>query len=240
MRVQALAAAVATAVALATVPAGVARAADVTDGLALWYRLDAASGSVATDSSGRGRHGTVLGAATWQPGEGLRFNGTDTYVAVPDNVMSGLTSITVAMDVFVDPAQATPYFIYGFGNSSGGAGNGYLFATGDQLRTAIASGNWSTEQNTRPAGGSLQRGAWKHLAYTQTGTTGVLYQDGVEVARNPNVTITPGSIGGGVTTANYIGRSLYSADRYFRGGVRDFRVYDRALGAAEVDQLAAR
>ncbi|MGN9911248.1 family 43 glycosylhydrolase [Phytohabitans sp. LJ34] len=231
-----LVATVVAAAALVTAPPA-ARAADVTDGLALWYKLDATSGSAATDSSGHGRHGTVNGTAAW--GDGLGFNGTDTYVRLPDNVVGGLDSITVAMDVFVDPAQATPYFIYGFGNSSGANGNGYLFATGDQLRTAIASGNWSTEQNTRPAAGrNLFRGAWKHLAYTQTGTTGVLYEDGVEVSRNSSVTITPGSIGAGLTTANYIGRSLYSGDRYFRGKVRDFRVYERAISATEVDQLA--
>jgi len=220
------------------VPAG-ARTADLIDGLAVWYKLDAAAGTVATDSSGHGRHGTVNGTAGWSAGEGLAFNGTDTYVRLPDSVLSGLDSITVAMDVLVDPAQATPYFIYGLGNSSGATGNGYLFATGDQLRTAIASGNWSTEQNTRPAAGrNLLRGAWKHLAYTQTGTTGVLYEDGVEVARNPNVTITPGSIGGGVTTANYIGRSVYSGDRYLQGRIRDLRLYERAIGAEEVDELA--
>jgi hypothetical protein len=234
-----LAAALTAAVATQVLAPTGARAADVTDGLAVWYKLDDTAGTVATDSSGRDRHGTVNGVATWSTGEGLTFNGVDTYVRLPDNVMSGLDSITVAMDVFVDPAQATPYFIYGFGNSSGANGDGYLFTTGDQLRTAIASGNWSTEQNTRPAAGrNLFRGAWKHLAYTQTGTTGVLYEDGVEVGRNPNVAITPGSIGAGVTTANYLGRSLYSGDRHFNGKIRDFRVYERAINAAEVDQLA--
>ncbi|MEJ3747214.1 family 43 glycosylhydrolase [Actinomycetes bacterium KLBMP 9797] len=225
-----------TAVAATLVATPTSAAADVTDGLALWYKLDATSGAVATDASGHGRDGTVNGTAAW--GDGLAFNGSNTYVKVPDNVLSGLTSITVALDVYVAPTQATPYFVYGFGNTSSGVGNGYLFTTGDQLRTAIASGNWSTEQNTRPSPGrNLARGTWKHLAYAQTGTTGVLYEDGVEVGRNTNVTITPGSIGGGVTTANYIGRSVYTADRYFQGKIRDFRVYDRAITATEAEQL---
>lgn len=221
---------------LIALPADPARA-DVTDGLALWYKMDATSGAAAVDSSGNGRDGTVNGAATWD--DGLSFNGSDTYVKVPDNVMSGLSAITVAMDVLIDPAQATPYFIYGFGNSSGGNGNGYLFTTGNHYRTSIASGNWSTEQTTRVSTShNLARGVWKHLAYTQTGTTAVLYEDGVEVARNTAVTITPGSIGAGLTTANYIGRSVYSGDQYFNGKIRDFRVYDRAVSGTEVDQLA--
>lgn len=211
-----------------------AQAADITDGLALWYKLDATSGTVAVDSSGNGRNGTVNGTAGWSgTGEGLTFNGSDTYIKVPDNIMSGMNSITVSMDVQIDAAQATPYFLYGFGNTSNGAGNGYLFTTGDTFRTAIASGAPSTEQNSRTST-ALPRSAWKHVTYTQTGTTGVLYRDGVEVARNTSVTLTPGSIGSGTTTADYIGKSLFTNDKLFKGKMRDFRVYNRALTPAEV------
>ncbi|MGN9840282.1 family 43 glycosylhydrolase [Nonomuraea sp. H19] len=207
------------------------------DGPVLWYKLDEQAGTVATDSSGTARHGAVRGATGW--GDGLAFNGTDTHVELPDDVMKDMSSITVSTDVLIDAGQRTPYFIYGLGNTSGTAGNGYLFATGDHLRVSVATGNWSTEQNTRASTSyNLARGGWKHLVYTQTGTTGVLYEDGVEIARNPAVTITPGSIGGGTTAANYLGRSLYSSDRLFMGKLRDFRIYDRALGAEEVKELA--
>ncbi|WP_324609168.1 family 43 glycosylhydrolase, partial [Streptomyces scabiei] len=219
-------------------PAAPAQAADITDGLALWYKLDATSGTVAADASGNGRNGTVNGTAAWSgSGEGLSFNGSSTYIKVPDNVMSGMNSITVSMDVQIDAAQATPYFLYGFGNTTNGSGNGYLFSTGDPFRTGIASGNWTTEQNTRSSS-PLQRSVWKHVTYTQTGNTGILYQDGVEVARNTSVTVTPGSIGSGITTANSIGKSLYSSDKLFKGKMRDFRVYNRALAPGEVVELS--
>ncbi|AZQ33131.1 hydrolase [Streptomyces cyaneochromogenes] len=215
-------------------------AAEITDGLALWYKLDASSGSTATDASGNGRDGAVNGSADWSgTGQGLAFNGSDTYVKVPNDVMKGMDAITVSLDVRIDSAQSTPYFVYGFGNTSAGNGNGYLFTTGNSLRTSIATGNWSTEQTTRPADShNLTRSVWKHLTYTQTGTTGVLYEDGVEVGRNTSVTITPGAIGSGTTTANYIGKSVYSGDKLFKGQIRDFRVYDRALAGSEVEQLA--
>ncbi|WP_329238210.1 family 43 glycosylhydrolase [Streptomyces canus] len=222
------------------VPAQAADTADVTEGLALWYKLDGASGATVTDASGNGRDGTVNGTADWSdPAQGLAFNGSDTSVKVPDDVMKGMNSITVSTDVLIDSAQTTPYFIYGFGNSGGGSGNGYLFATGNSLRTSIATGNWSTEQTTKPSDShNLTRAVWKQLTYTQTGNTGVLYEDGVEVGRNTGVTITPGAIGSGTTTANYIGRSVYSGDKLFKGRIRDFRVYDRALAASEVEQLS--
>lgn len=223
-----------------TTPVQAAEVADVSEGLALWYKLDATSGTTATDASGHGRDGTVNGTAGWSStGQGLAFNGSDTYIKVPNDVMKGMDAISVAMDVRIDAGQSTPYFLYGFGNSSGGNGNGYLFTTGNSLRTSIATGNWSTEQTTKPADShNLTRSVWKHLTYTQSGTTGVLYEDGVEVARNTSVTITPGAIGSGITTANYIGKSVYSGDKLFKGDIRDFRVYDRALAAADVEQLA--
>ncbi|MFI1505481.1 family 43 glycosylhydrolase [Streptomyces sp. NPDC020597] len=226
--------------AVATTPVQATETADVTEGLALWYKFDGASGTTVADASGHGLNGTVNGTASWSPaGQGLSFNGSDTFVKVPNDVLKGMTSISVAMDVKMDATQATPYFLYGFGNTSGGNGNGYLFATGNSLRTSIATGNWSTEQNTKPADShNLTRAVWKHLTYTQTGTTGVLYEDGVEVARNTSVTITPGAIGSGTTTANAIGKSVYSGDRLFKGQMRDFRVYNRALDAGEVSTLA--
>lgn len=222
-----------------TAPAA-ADSADITDGLALWYKLDAASGTTVADASGNGRDGTVNGTAGWTGnGQGLAFNGSDTYVKVPNDVMKGMDSISVSLDVLMDESQTTPYFLYGFGNTSNGTGNGYLFATGNSLRTAIASGNWSTEQNTRPSDShNLTRSVWKQLTYTQTGNTAVLYEDGVEVGRNTSVTTTPGSIGSGTTTANYLGKSVYTSDKLFKGKIRDFRVYDRALAGSEVEQLS--
>lgn len=212
--------------------------AEITSGLLLRYKLDETSGTVAHDSSGNNRDGTVNGTAGWD-GEGMAFNGSNTYVKAPDNIMAGLSAITVGFDVWIDPTMGKPYFLYGFGNSSGGNGNGYLFSTGNQFRTGITTSNSQAEQQTRPSASyQLARGMWKHVTYTQTGNTGILYENGVEKARNTSVTITPGAIGGGTTTADYIGRSLYTNDLYFKGRMRDFRVYNRALSASEVRAVA--
>ncbi|NHC44917.1 family 43 glycosylhydrolase [Motilibacter aurantiacus] len=222
------------------VTAPAAQAAEVAPGLVLHYPLQGDTGTVAEDASGNGRDGVLNGTALEAPGQGLAFNGTNTYVRMPDNILAGLDSITVTADVYVNPAQATPYFIYGMGNTSGSTGNGYLFTTGNDYRSAIATGNWSTEQNIRPAASyNLSRGVWKSIAVTIGGGVGVVYENGVEVGRNNAVTIRPSQIGNGVTTANYVGRSVYTGDRLFNGRIRDFRIYDRALAADEVNELAA-
>ncbi|MFJ3800033.1 LamG domain-containing protein [Streptomyces sp. NPDC090088] len=219
----------------ATVPAQ----ADVTNGLILDYPLNEFGGNVAYDSSGNHRDGTVNGTVSWGGNEGLTFNGSNTYIKMPDNLMSGLSSITVDFDVWIDPTMGKPYFLYGLGNSSNGNGNGYLFSTGNQFRTGVTQSDFHAEQQTRPSTSyQLARGMWKHVTYTQTGSTGILYENGVEKARSTSVTITPGSIGSGTTTADYIGRSLYSSDLYFKGRMRDFRIYNRALAANEVAERA--
>ncbi|GAA0580687.1 hypothetical protein GCM10010172_76950 [Paractinoplanes ferrugineus] len=200
------------------------------DGLIARYPLDTGT----ADASGNGNDAKLSGGATFTGGS-LSFGGTDGYVKLPDNALAGLAAMTVSAEVWVDPAQQTPYFLWGMGNTtSAGAGNGYVFSTGDSAyRAAIASGNWTTEQNAT-SGAPLPRGAWHTITYTLGGGAATLYLDGRQVAVNPAVALTPGSIGGGVTTANYLGRSAYTADKYFKGKMRDFRLYNRALPAGEV------
>ena len=213
-------------------------AASLDDGLVARYVLDQTTGSSVTDASGHGRTASVSGDTTWLGADGLKLGGTNGHLRLPNDIMRGLTDITVSTQVLIDPTQGTPYFIWGLGNTTNGAGNGYLFTTGNAYRTSIASGNWSTEQ-TASAGRNVDRGQWRTLTYTLSGGTGILYEDGVEVGRRTGITITPGSIGGGTTTANYLGRSVYTADRYLKGQVRDFRVYDRAITPDEARQLGA-
>ena len=208
------------------------------NGLVAQYDLDEASGTVAEDSTGHGYDGTVSGDTTWVDGA-LQLGGTNGHLKLPNDMMAGLEAITVSTEVWLDPGQATPYFIWGLGNTDGaGVGNGYLFTTGNNYRTSIATGNWSTEQ-TVASGSALPRGVWKTLTYTLQDGTATLYLDGVQVGERTGVTIEPGDIGDGRTAANYLGRSVYDADRYLKGKVRDFRIYNRALSAGEVRELGA-
>jgi hypothetical protein len=57
----------------------------------------------------------------------------------------------------------------------------------------------------------------------------------VQVGTNTAMTLKPSSLGS--TTQNWIGRSMFSADPYLDGQIDDFRIYDRALSAAEVQAL---
>ncbi|KOV83226.1 beta-xylosidase [Nocardia sp. NRRL S-836] len=205
-------------------------------GLVAHWPLNATSGLVAKDATGHGHDGVLAGDVSWSGGA-LSFGGRTGHVQLPNNLLTGATAVTVAADVLVDPAQRTPYFLYGFGNTgTTGAGDGYLFSTGDTYRGAIATGNWTTEQGV-DSGSALPRGVWKNVALTVGDGVAVLYLDGVEVGRNTGATIKPSDLGGGVTAANYLGRSVYAADRNLTGKMKDVRLYNRALSGAEIAAL---
>lgn len=224
----------------ALVPTPTSAAAEVTDGLLLHYELDQTSGSVVTDASGNGRNGTLVGGGTWTGSTGLALDGVDDHVKLPNNVLAGLSAVTVSVDVFIENSQANPYFIWGLGNTaSSGAGTGYLMASGNSFRAAATTTNWSGEKVTsRAIGGNLARGVWKTVTYTQDGTTGRLFEDGVQVGQSTAVSVLPRDIGGGTTTNNLLGESNYAADNTLKGKVKNFRIYGRALTPSEVADIS--
>ncbi|GGN07598.1 beta-xylosidase [Lentzea pudingi] len=188
----------------------------------------------AADATGHGYDGVLAGNASFSDGS-LSLEGG--HVQLPNNMLTGAAAVTISADVLVDRGQQTPYFLYGFGNTaSNGVGNGYLFSTGDTYRSAIATGNWSTEQGVN-SGRALPRDVWKNVTLTIGDGVEVLYLDGVEVGRRTGVTAKPSDIGGGITAANYLGRSVYEADRTLQGRMKDVRLYNRALSGNEVAAL---
>jgi hypothetical protein len=121
-------------------------AATLDDGLVVHYDLTQAGGTTVIDTSGFGHDGTLSGDTTWLGADGLRLGGTNGHVRLPDDVLRGLTDITVSVQVDIANDQSVPYFFWGLGNTLDGSGNGYLFATGDQFRASVATGDWSTER----------------------------------------------------------------------------------------------
>ena len=237
-----------------TAPASSA-AADLETGLVGWWKLDETTGTVAADSSGNGRDGTVTGAASWNGGDGFTFSGgansSGNAITLPNNLLSGLEDVTVDFDVWVDPTLTSGnWFMYNLGNAAAYPnGTGYLFTTNDssnRLRSTIAEGGFATEQSTsRP--GRVPTGQWRHITFSIDGGTPAapgaarVYEDGVLVASNTNLTTNPGLMGepDGTTTRNVLGRSAYTGDLSFKGRLRDFRVYSRALTGEEASASAA-
>ena len=76
---------------------------------------------------------------------------------------------------------------------------------------------------------------WKHVAIVLGSGQSHLYVDGALVTNTSTITLRPADLG----TIDYafLGKSQFGADPYFDGKIDEFRVYNRALSAAEIQAL---
>jgi hypothetical protein len=161
------------------------------------------------------------------------LNGTSQYVSLPTNVVSSLNDFSITAWVDLN-AAATWNRVFDFG-----AGTTVYMAlipqsgAGTLRYTITAAGNGHEQQINAPA--ALPAGGWHHVAVTQNAGVGILYLEGVPVATNSAMTLTPSLLG--ITTQNWIGRSEWSADPYLNGRVDDFRIYNGALRPGEIASM---
>lgn len=196
-----------------------------------------ASGTNAADGSGRGMHSTLFNGparVTGKGGNAVDLSGSSQYISLPAAPVNTLNNFTIAAWVNLDAvSQYARIFDFGSGTNS------YMFLTprsaDNTVRFAITTSGLSGEQRINGTA-PLPTGAWTHIAVTLSGSTGILYVNGVAVGSNPNMTLSPQSLG--ATTQNWIGRSQFSADPYLDGRVDDFRIYSGAFSAADIQALA--
>jgi O-glycosyl hydrolase len=198
----------------------------------VWYTADETTGNVLADASGNGKTGAITGTHTFGAGiVGNALNLSGGYAQAPTGVVSALGDFTISTWVKLTTVDNWSR-IWDFGT---GTGN-YMFLTpkaGDSglPRFAITSG--SGEQRVY-CSVAITAGVWTNLVFTETAGTGTLYINGA-VAGSGTLSLTPSSLGN--TTQNYIGKSQFSADPTVKGGVDDFRIYERALSAGEVQAI---
>ena len=152
------------------------------------------------------------------------------HVSLPAGIVNGLTNFTIATWIRLD-TTGNWRRIFDFG--TGTTVNMFLVpqSGSSTIRFAITTSGAGGEQqiNGTPV---LPTGTWKHVVVTRSGNTATLYVDGVQVTQNTNMTLNPSNLGN--TTNNWIGRSQYSGDAFLDGQIDEFRIYNRALSAAEV------
>jgi hypothetical protein len=168
----------------------------------------------------------------------IKLNGGEPnrQVSMPVGILNGLTDFTIA--TWVNPA-ATQNWSRVFDFGTGTDVNMFLTpragVTGTPVRFAITvTGGGGEQQINGP--GPLPVNVWTHVAVTKSGTTGTLWVNGVPVATNTNITLSPSSLGN--TNNNWIGRSQYP-DPLLNGSVDDFHIFNVALTQDQIRSVMA-
>ncbi|CAM3593531.1 LamG-like jellyroll fold domain-containing protein [Paracidovorax anthurii] len=228
----------------ATTPAGETAASNevsaiTSTSLLVHLPFDEGTGTTAADRSGNANTAQLVNA-TWGAGRAggyaASFNGSSSYVALPDGLLSDVGDCTLAVWVYW--------------RGGGSRQSVFYFGSGVQYMAFTPSFNTSSSNNTRfvitlnaidgadriETGSALAANAWKHVAITFAADVLTLYIDGAPVGTVAS-RFHPFRLG--TTDKNLLGRSLSFSDRYFNGLLDDFRIYRGALSAGEVARLAA-
>ncbi|HEY7375114.1 MAG TPA: LamG-like jellyroll fold domain-containing protein [Polyangia bacterium] len=203
-------------------------------GLVGYWKLDEGSGPSTRDWSGSLNTGALSSGARWtSPSSSIGF---DDATAVSFNGSSGYVSVGTTSLPAANAAQTISAWV----NITALPGSASSIVALTGASSAVKLGLSATQLRVlRNDGTAListaapSTGAWHHVAYTWNGSSANnLYVDGV--AATPTATTHDSA---GVTGA-FIGATSAAAD-FFNGKVDDVRVYNVALTAAQVAQLAA-
>jgi len=218
--------------------------------LVLWYPFDEASGTVAADVSGFAggpRNGQLMiagtGSAVFSTTHMVGTHALDLtggtsanggYIVLPSLLALAPDAMTITVWVYVKTAVMFQK-VFSFGTSA----TIYMSLTTNSSRPAgtefeiTMSGDTGTAQII--GGTAVQApGTWHHLAVvlpSGASYNGSLYIDGALV-HTTSMSLRPSNLGD--TTQNYLGRSAITTTGYASMMLDDFRVYRRALSAAEI------
>ena len=213
-----------------------------TNGRVGWWRFDEVLGTNVdgygpTSTLNLGTQGNTNSTAAWVPGRqnrALSFDGVDDFVEISNNPFSGVTNaITVAawirptanMTSYARIASSGPYWESWHFTSSPSGSNDLIVWMGNAVRAQTAPN-------------VIQLNQWQHVAFTYNkdagGTDEVkIYINGVVAATGDYSTAISATAG-----RMWIGSAGNPASNLFTGQMDEVRAYNRALTAAEIQQLA--
>ena len=210
----------------------------VAQGNGVLYNFDENAGAIAKDSLENKEDAQLKGGVSWTEGlvnGAAKLDGNNGYIALPDDVIKGLSEMTIQMWVnqqedkrwsrILDFGNGAGdnLFLSGYGSPGGGKNAiGLHLVVGDTEDTVYSADNFRLTNNE-----------WTHLAVTFKGTTCTIYMNGEEIAKNTGMRVNPSGL---KNSMNYIGKSKYGADPYFKGSIDEFSVQDKALTGAEIKE----
>jgi hypothetical protein len=202
---------------------------EVPDVVAHWS-LGESSGTIASDVSGNGHHGTIENA-TWVDIDGRRaldFNGTSSSVSLPATAFGQVSDqVSVAIWAFGDPDQLPKE------SSVFYAHNGDSRVLNVHLPWSDSKIYWDApDRISRTATEEEFEGGWVHWVFTKDANSGVM-----NIYRNGQLwhTGSDGTTMIGAITGCRIGSQL--GQRFYDGMIEEVQLYDLALNSFQVENL---
>ncbi|MEV6983251.1 LamG-like jellyroll fold domain-containing protein [Sphaerisporangium sp. NPDC051017] len=197
-------------------------------GLVAAYGFDAGAGTAIDDDSGKHQAGVATDTswvASGKFGKALQFNGTSSWVTVPDSPSLRLSQGMTLM-AWVKPSSQDSWRQVLMKEFSGGLSYALYASNGAQpngwaVNTSGTEGEVNAPQD-------LPSNTWSHLALSYDGTKLQFYVNGNKVdesAFSGNLRADGGPLRIG-------GNSVWG--EYFAGVIDEVRVYDRALSESEI------
>jgi hypothetical protein len=202
------------------------------------WSLDETSGTTATDTSGKNGNGALTSGVTFSSNSiapaklinGLDFDGTDDYIAVPNSR-------------FLQPSSALSISAWVKGDSWPNSAKVILRKGGanpNNYQLAIYNGKVSLVLDASDATGivgttTLATGVWYHVVATWDGTTAKIYVNSA-LDNSPGATRT-GAIGTDFQSVYLGGRPSGGSTNTFDGALDDIRIFNYALEQWEVTNL---
>jgi hypothetical protein len=203
-----------------------------------YYRLDEISGTTAADLSGNEMHGTLKNGLSFgnnsvsgKLGYGLHFDGVNDYIEMPAGFNEFNNGFSATLWANPTAVKNWARFI-DFGN---GANNNNIIFTREGTTNTLTfqAFSGSTGGSYVRAANAIDLNVWQFFAVTVDNFGNIkIYKNGQLI--QTGAATAPTSV---QRTANYIGRSNWSADAYYQGDMDDIRMFDYALSANEVTAL---
>ena len=223
--------------------AAVARPATAQTPVGYW-KFGEGSGTQAIDSSGYGHTAALVNGVRWvtrKVGNGVSANaGERQYVSIPAIDLSDTQAVTVAFWVNRNYTTEAGSVLLEAGTNYQNSPTSFALLPDDETCHGIRAALRGNEGTTANCYGQPSSGVWHHLAvvYDKSQTGGdqvLLYVDGVQ--QNPNWNLSS------ATNTNNFGNDpvyLFSragSSQFSSGTVKDLRIYNSALTAAQVEQI---
>ncbi len=201
----------------------------VNDGRVLHFSFDSNENEQCTDASGKGNNGKVQGS-TWvrqgHRGGGMKFDGVDDQILVPNNTSFDMTSVTLAAWICPENIEKGNNMIMEKRPHDGC----WELMHYDLGRLLVRGSSSLTEGSERK---TIKAGKWVHVVATISGAEGQIYLDGKKVKTTP---VTPLRATSGDVLIG-AGRCWSRSDDQFTGIMDDVMIFNRAFSASEVLQL---